>query len=82
MSHHMITVKILDHFDQAWAFYPDPKTRPKTDPKNLDPIRNWSDLFTLLGLVVKDPRVLDPTRTRDPSRVPENPKLLVSSSIY
>ena len=58
------------------------QTRSETDPKNLDPIRNRPDLFILLGLVVKnlwvlDPTRPDPTRTRDQSGIPENPKLIV-----
>lgn len=36
------------------GIYPDPKTRPE---------KSRPDPFTLLGLVVKDLRVLNPTRT-------------------
>ena len=46
-----------------------PKTRPKTDLKNSDSIRNRPDPFTLLGSVVKDLRVLDPTRPESETRV-------------
>ncbi|KAF8093233.1 hypothetical protein N665_0387s0020 [Sinapis alba] len=66
-----------------WAFYPDPKTRPGTDPKNPGPGRTRTDHFTLLGLVGEDPWVLDPTRPEPEIwRVPEIPEFFSIYTVY
>ena len=56
-------------YDMTWHHGACLRPENFTRIRGPDPIRNRPDLFTLLGLVVKDQRVLDPTQPEPETRV-------------